>query len=62
MANEQRDSRRQRPPILLVIGFLLAFAATVLTVVLTGIFVRAPLANSTAEPPIAPTDDAAPRQ
>src|SRR5690606_21923679 len=37
----------RRPPVLLVIGFLLAFVATVLTVVLTGLFVRAPLERST---------------
>lgn len=62
MKDESRGGRR-RPPLLLVIGFLLAFVATVLTVVLTGLFVRAPLERSTTEPPrSAPIDEAAPGQ
>lgn len=63
MKDAQRGAGRRRPPVLLVIGFLLAFVATVLTVVLTGLFVRAPLARSTTEPPrSAPIDEAAPGQ
>ena len=39
---DESNSGRRGPPIWVVIGFLLAFAATIVTVVLTGLFVRAP--------------------
>lgn len=62
MKDESRGGRR-RPPLLLVIGFLLAFVATVVTVVLTGLFVHAPDERRTAEPAAsAPLEPGAPRQ
>lgn len=48
MKDESSNAKRRGPPLLIVIGFLLAFAATVLTVVLTGLFVRAPAARAPA--------------
>ncbi|HEX7082013.1 MAG TPA: hypothetical protein VF329_13460 [Gammaproteobacteria bacterium] len=48
----------RRAPIWVAIGFLLAFAATVLTVVLTGLYVRAPR-GSEAERARAPVEEPA---
>jgi hypothetical protein len=39
---DESNSPRRGPPLWVVIGFLLAFGATIVTVVLTGLFVRAP--------------------
>jgi hypothetical protein len=47
------DTRAGRPkgtPLWVAIGFLGAFAATVLTVILTGLYVRAPRSASSGEP------------
>lgn len=43
---DESNSARRGPPVWVVIGFLLAFGATIVTVVLTGLFVRAPGAGA----------------
>ena len=40
--NDESNGARRGPQVWVVTGFLLAFGATILTVVLTGLFVRAP--------------------
>ena len=63
MNGESDKTKRRRPPLLIVIGFLLAFAATVVTVLLTGLFVRAPSARGPgAETPPSVSTEPAPRQ
>ncbi|HEX6994380.1 MAG TPA: hypothetical protein VF339_09565 [Gammaproteobacteria bacterium] len=62
MKDESHKAGRRGPPLLVVIGFLLAFVATVLTVVLTGLFVRGPHERSTAEPTATAPIDPAPSQ
>jgi len=48
MNDASAKRKRRGPPLLIVIGFLLAFAATVVTVLATGLLVRAPAARAPA--------------
>jgi hypothetical protein len=70
MATQKRGRKPERPPFWIAFGFISAFAATILTVVLTGLYVRAPGSQSTegsgseygevtAEPGRAPESSAA---
>jgi hypothetical protein len=53
------DGKQRHRPTWVAIGFLAAFAASVLTVVLTGLYVRAPgSAPAAAELPAAPGSSA----
>jgi hypothetical protein len=56
------DSARKRParPVLVAVGFLIAFAATVATVILTGLWVRAPRSEERPAAPAAASES--PRQ
>lgn len=54
------SGRPKRPPVLVAAGFIAAFGATIATVVLTGLFVRAP--GSADTPAAGPSTEAeAPR-
>jgi hypothetical protein len=53
------DSARKRPrrPVLIAVGFLIALAATVATVILTGLWVRAPRSGERDDAPAATSED-----
>lgn len=49
MPTEKSGRRPERPPFWVAFGFIAAFAATILTVVLTGLYVRAPGSRSDSD-------------
>jgi len=52
------NGRPKRPPVLVAAGFIAAFGATIATVVLTGLFVRAPGSADTPAAASAPATEA----